>query len=259
MRRIIYAALSALIICMAALVPSASATARLAGDPLVIMAVGDSISMGCTTTPMGGWCGGLDALLTARGIDHSIATHADYGLSCVALSAGFAARFNQIQPDLVILNCGTNDAPSTQAQKNYMGERWRTMVEYAWTHSAHILPVLVQYSNREINEENNRTWLLPGEGAANDVIYTNMQYYISAGWFVGLADLQRVPGDWNYLSGGTDGIHPNAFGYGVYAAIFYRAMRAHYGWPDTVAEPCGMWGHRTIYGPPTYTACTVMS
>jgi lysophospholipase L1-like esterase len=228
------------------------AKARPAGGPLSILVVGDSISTGCSDVPVTGWCGRLSALLSARSIEHSIAGHTVAGQSCVTLSYGFAARFDQVQPDVVILNCGTNDAPLTASAQNLVGERWRTMTEYAWTHGAHVLPVFVQYSNEEINEENGRSWLLPGEGAANDVVYVNMQYYISAGWFVGLADLQRVPGDWNYLNGGTDGIHPNEFGQNVYAIIFYRAMRGFYGWPDTVPEPRGMWGHREIYGPPSY-------
>jgi lysophospholipase L1-like esterase len=227
--------------------------------PLNIMVVGDSISVGCDDAPLGGWCTMFSTLLTQNGINHTIAGHVISGYSCSGLSTGFPARFNEINPDVVIMNCGTNDAPNDTAAMNYMGEKWRTMVEYSWTHGALILPVFIQYSNREINDEVGRGWLVPGEGHANDVIYVNMQYYISAGWFVGLADLQQIPGDWNYLAGGTDGIHPNDMGKNVMATIMYRAMRGHYGWPNTVQKPCGMWGHRIEYGPPAYTACTEMN
>jgi lysophospholipase L1-like esterase len=234
---------------------SASATE----DPLKIMIVGDSISIGCSRTPMDGWCAELSTLLTQRNITHTISAHTIGGYSCSALSNGFAAAFDQNTPNVVIMNCGTNDAPNDQESKDHMGQQWRTMVEYSWTHGAHILPVFIQYSNPEINEENGRGWLLPGEGNANDVIYTNMQYYTAAGWFVGLADLQKVPGNWDYLLGGTDVIHPNPLGHHTYAAIFYRAMRTFYDWPDDVPEPCGMWGHREIYDPPAYIPCTTKS
>jgi len=251
------AAVLAVLLVVVVAPPASSAAAR--DVPAVsLMVVGDSISIGCDSTPLGGWCAQLSALLTERGITHSIAGYVASGWSCGALAAGFDARFDAIQPrpDVVILNCGTNDVPLTQAARDFMGEKWRTMVEYSWTHGAHILPVWVQYSDREVNEESGRPWLLPGEGAANDVIYLNMQYYISAGWFAGIADLQRVPGDWDYLA---DGIHPNGLGQRTYAAIFYRALRDYFGWPNDVSEPCGMWGHREIYSPPPFTPCEVMS
>lgn len=248
------------VLLVAALAPPVSpATARDEAAQVSIMVVGDSISIGCDSTPLAGWCARLSALLAERGIAHSIAGHVMSGRSCGALAAGFSARFDAIQPDVVVLNCGTNDVPNSAAARALMGERWRSMVEYAWTHGAHILPVWIQYSNREINDEAGRSWLIPGEGAANDTIYVNMQYYISAGWFAGIADLQKVPGDWNYLAGGNDGMHPNVFGQGVYAAIFYRALMGYFGWPDDVPEPCGLWGHREIYDPPAHIPCEVMS
>lgn len=246
---------------------STAATSAIAypsdGESISIMVVGDSISVGCGTTPLTGWCADLSTLLTERGIAHSIDAHAISGWSCISLAAGFPARFDAIQPHLVIMACGTNDAPSTQAAMDAMGEKWRTMVEYAWTHrgtrDTRILPVFIQYSDIEINEENGRSWLLSGEGRANDTIYVNMNLYDPSVWFAGLADLQRVPGDLNYLIGGTDGIHPNQLGNHVYADIFYRAVKDHYGWPDTVGEPCGMFGHRWIYWPPPFIPCTSTS
>jgi lysophospholipase L1-like esterase len=237
-------------------------TQRHDAAPLNIMVLGDSISVGCNNTPLSGWCGDLSAMLNSRGIAHTISAHAISGYSCGALANGFAARFDQIKPNLVIMNCGTNDVPNSQQTRDAMGTSWRIMVEYSHTHGAMVLPIFVQYSNREINDIAGRGWLLPGEGQANDTIYVNWSLYINATprWFVGLADLQKVPGDLNYLIGGTDGIHPNAFGHSVYASVFYRSMREFYGWPDDVVEPCGLWGHRiNVYGPPSYTPCTVMS
>lgn len=223
------------------------------------MVVGDSISEGCDSVPLYGWCSELSALLTARGITHTIAGRVVVGASCVTLEPGFASRFDQIQPDLVIMNCGTNDSTGTQAQLDWLGNRWRTMVEYSHTHGAMVLPVFIQYSNPEINDENNRGYLVNSEGAVNDVVYIQIQYYQAYGWFAGLADLQRIPGDWNYLNGGTDGIHPNSFGKKIYAIVFYRALQEFYGWSATVGEPCGMWAHRRIYNPPTFTDCVSMT
>lgn len=252
-RRLIWAPLAL------ALVVASGAAAVAEGQPLRILVVGDSISVGCGQEPQAGWCGEFSTLLTQRGIAHSIAGHVHSGWSCQALRADFAAAFEAADPDVVIMNCGTNDVPAGAPDEG-LGWAWRWMTEYSYTHGALILPVFIQYSNPEINQKAGRGWLLGGEANANDTIFTNRQYYVNApSFFAGLADLQQVPGDWNYLNGGTDGIHPNALGNRVYAAIFYRALRANYAWPDTVPQPCGMFGHRAIYAPPPFTACSSMS
>lgn len=225
---------------------------------LNIMVEGDSISLGCDSVPLAGWCAGLSGLLDDRSIQHTIAGDVHSGWSCTSLASTFKARFDQIQPDLLILNCGTNDVPNTPAAQDAMGTAWRTMVEYAHAHGALVLPVFVQYSNPEINAKNGRAWLVSGEANANDVIYRNRQYYVNyPGWFAGLADFQQVPGNWDFLNGGTDGIHPNPTGQRAYAAIVYRALKDTYGWPDTVPTPCSMWGHRDIYDPPPYIPCSM--
>jgi lysophospholipase L1-like esterase len=223
--------------------------------PLRILAVGDSISVGCMKTPLEGWCGNLDHMLTDRGIEHQIYGHAYGGWSCAALWENFPARFDEVQPNLVIINCGTNDG-SSYAPDPVLGEKWRSMVEYSYVRGAKILPVLIQYSNPEINAKAGRGWLVPAEANVNDTIFFNMQYYINYGWFVGVADLQQVPGDWDFLNGGTDGIHPNKRGHKIYARLFYRAMKDHYQWPNNVSQPCGMWGHRAIYSPPPFKECS---
>jgi lysophospholipase L1-like esterase len=252
--RKVAAAIAAAVILSAGV--GAPAVARHDPPPLTIFVVGDSISVGCDTTPLTGWCGELSTLLTQRSIAHTITGIIRPGWSCQAIQAEFEAAFNAKNPDLVIMNCGTNDAPPF-APYEPMGEKWRSMVEYSYVHGALILPVFIQYSNPEINQKAGRGWLVPAEANANDTIYFNRQYYVNApNFFAGLADLQQVPGDWAYLNGGTDGIHPNAFGNWVYAALFYRALRAQYGWPNTVPKPCGMFGHRSIYDPPAFTPCT---
>lgn len=253
------AAIVAILVLSGSLPQSVTPQTAASEGSLSIMVVGDSISLGCDSVPLGGWCSQLSSLLAERGISHTIAGHVISGWSCGSLSAGFASRFDQIQPDVVIMNCGTNDAPQNQTQKDSMGTAWRIMVEYAYTHGALILPVFIQYSNVEINNENGRWWLVPGERNANDTIYVNHLYYVNAGWFVGLADFQQIPGTWDYLNGGTDGIHPNLLGQSVYATIVYRAMQTHYGWPATVQARCGMWGHSVEYNAPDFTPCVSMT
>ena len=230
------------------------------GEVLDILVIGDSKSTSCNNPGQAtGWCTDFDTMLNTSNVSHEIHGYAVSGISCHGLQSGFAQHFDAVQPDLVILACGTNDAPNTQAAIDAMGWSWRWMVEYSFVHGAKALPVFIQYSNIDTQDRVGRHWLVIGEPIANDVIYLNMQYYLYSGWFAGIADLQRVPGTPDYLVGGNDGIHPNADGHYAYASIIYRSLREEYNWEDNISEPCGMWGHRSGYVEPSFTPCLVRS
>lgn len=220
--------------------------------------VGDSISASCNNPGQAqGWCTDFDTILTSVGVKHEINGHATPGWSCSNLQQGFAARFDQVMPDIVIIACGTNDAPNSQAAKDQLGWAWRSMAEYSYTHGAKVLATLIQYSEREIQAKYSRSWLMTGEENANDTIYSNAYLYgaIPNSMILGFADLQKIPPTLDYLLGGSDGIHPTDIGHRVYAATYYRALAPAMGWPDAVKEPCGKYGHRPIYSEPAYIRC----
>lgn len=232
-------ALAPLVLALAVLL---AACARPAADPapLRILAVGDSITAQCAPAGTTGWCGRLLDLLAARGIAATVTVAATSGAACGPLAAGLGAGLTA-GVDLVVINCGTNNDTSTQAARDALGAQWRTLVEAAHVGGAMVLPVLIQYSDPEVEAAAGRSWLVPSEVRANDILYSNWHYYQPAGWFAGTLDLQQIPGDRDYLA---DGVHPGPLGQYTIAALTYRALRAYYGWPDDVPQPCGMWGHR---------------
>jgi lysophospholipase L1-like esterase len=229
----------------------------MAYDHVKIHVVGDSISAGCGENPQASWCKYLDQLLSDRGIPHTITAQAHGGWTCYRLwTDGYTAAVQAADPDIVIVNCGTNDAPSDPAGDDRLGWAWRNMVETAWQNEANVLPVFIQYSATDIQDAAGRSWLVPGEVRANNAIWANWTLYTSTPLFAGIVDLQRVPGNRTYLKGGTDGIHPNDLGNKVYAALMYRGMREHFSWPNDVTQPCGMWGYQPGKTPAAYDLCT---
>lgn len=236
------------------LIPTAG---RAEAAPLRILAVGDSI------TADGRWQAELDRLLTTNGVLHSIDTEAVGGTSCAWWPTRMAAILAAHQPDLVILYCGTNDDPNRQAY----GEpetRWamRSMIEAAHSYRPgnppKILPSLIGMSDPMMSPQ----WLLDNEYKTVDNLWVAQTPYRNSGWFAGLLDLQQLPATADYLDGdtcnpatATCSVHPNAKGYRTIGQLAYRAVRASMGWPDTVPQPCGMYGHRRLYPRPTYTAC----
>jgi lysophospholipase L1-like esterase len=237
-------------------VPPRAEPVPAAATTISIGVIGDSITTPCAT-PGGGYCGKLQALLAANGVVAVFHVAAVSGASCGGLIGPAKTMLTQ-RPQLVIIACGTNNDTSTTSARDALGAQWRTLVEASHVAGAKVLPTFIQYSNPEIQRAQGRAWLIDSQPRVNDVIYSNLHYYQPYGWFAGLLDLQQIPGNWDYLAGGADGIHPNAFGEQVEAMLIYRALRGHYGWPDTVPQPCGMWGHRpdlSYLRYITYTPC----
>lgn len=228
---------------------------------LHVMVLGDSITVGCTTTPPTGWCGPLSTMLTASGIQHTITGHAVSGVDCGYWAQRIDAILPTDQPDVVLINCGTNNDGNSPLGRERLGEQYRTILEAIHVHNPTTKAAvgLIGYSNFEIQNAQGRAWLRTSEPAVNDTIYYNViRYYLPAGWPIVFADFQRMPGTSDYLNGGSDGIHPNsALGHKTMAAIWYRSLVAPLGLMDNVPEPCGMWGHRPTYQEPEFISCTI--
>jgi lysophospholipase L1-like esterase len=238
-----------------ALTPTAALAAADQPAPLLIEVVGDSISSGCGNSPPSSWCHYFDEHLNDAGIPHVITAHAVPGWTCSRLwTDGYVASLEANNPKLVIIACGTNDAPSDDSGDAQLGWAWRNMVESAYNHGAKVLPAFIQYSVPDIQDAAGRSWLVPGEIRANNAIWANWTLYRSTAIFAGLVDFQRVPGTRTYLDAG--GIHPNSLGNRVMGALVYRALKDGYGWPDVVAQPCGLWGFKPGTQPAEYTPCT---
>lgn len=225
-----------------------------AATPLTVLTVGDSITCGGAATPCldgGSYRGRLGQQLTAVGVSVTWRVAAVPGSACGYWASRIGAVLDADRPDLVLVSCGTNDDTSTPAARDILATALRTIWEAVKVRGITLGVSFVGYSDLSLAA----SWVDPSEARANDVIYTQLTtYYLPvAGWVGGLADFQLISGGPDYLDAG--GIHPTAHGYATMADLWYRAMRVTMGWPDTVAQPCGLGGHRIGYAQPVYRSC----
>jgi lysophospholipase L1-like esterase len=182
------------------------------------------------------------------------------GSSCWQLAGQVQRALETYQPDLVVLECGTNDDPTAMAYGEPLtGWSFRATVEaihqFRPDRPIPIVPVLIQYSDPSRAPR----WLWEtNEPRTNDVLWTNMRLYrppfTSAPWFAGIADLQRIPSNATYLDG--TGIHPTPRGHEVIGRIVYDEAAARMGWPPAAEPPpCGLDGHRPGTAAPAVTPC----
>ena len=222
--------------------------------PVRILVIGDSIS----ATEV--WQQELGRLLDVGGVPREIHTLAAAGASCWQLAGQTPYALETYQPDLVVIECGTNDDPSDSVYgESRTGWSFRVMVEavhqFRPAQPIPIVPALIQYSDPNTAPR----WLWESnEPRTNDVLWTNMRYYrpptTSAPWFAGIADLQRIPSNATYLDG--TGIHPTPQGHKVIGRIVYDEAAGRMGWPPAAEpSPCGLNGHRPGAPAPTATPC----
>lgn len=210
-------------------VSSSSATLR-------VLAVGDSITMPCTSSPPSGWCGRLSTLLTQAGVTHEIRALAKSGESCLWVADRLVAELAAHPANLVIINCGTGNAMVTAPERAAFEIQWRFILETSHAAGALVLPTFLLYSIDAIQQTQGRPWMLTREREVNRTICSMVKSYPD-GWRAGVLDLQPIPSTTTYIEGGTDGIHPNAYGNEVYGTLAYRALRGRYAWSLSVPSP----------------------
>lgn len=239
--------LGALLVVAALALPVPATGQAPVGPTVKIMAIGDSITEPCASTPAGGWCARLGELLAGQGITVQWSALGVPGARCKWLAQNAPALIAATHPDVVLINCGTNDDPKEKC----WGESctaWgqRVLIEAAHGAGARVATAFVGYPDllrfhSQANQE-----------AANDAIYSNLGLYQS--WGLALANFQTIPGNPDYL---PDGIHPtSAKGVEAYAREWHRAGAAQGWWPALGAPTlCGLFGRRMDYPVPAYTSC----
>lgn len=240
--------------------PASTSVAKVAisPDPLVIMTLGDSITLG------GNWQAELCRLmLQDAGVTCDIRNVSVNGSSCTYWPSRINNLLNIHHPHVVTLFCGTNDNGNNATTLSNMGTAFRMTVEATYTFQANpriaILPAWIQYSD-VLTLPQNLQYLTSSEPQVNDELYRNMQYYAPAGWFpAGIADFQQIPGTAQFMDEdcpGCAGIHPNDRGYKAMGRIVYDRLASAYGWPPSSELPlCNMYGHRLGIGPAPYIHC----
>jgi lysophospholipase L1-like esterase len=216
--------------------------------PLRIVTLGDSLTVGPIS-----YRTELGRLLDLASVSYTFIIAANAGWTCADWAPVAQQTAVNTQPDLVIVNCGSNDGkfPSLYASgviDNNLRSIYTGLMN-GWP-TTKVLPSYVQYSAE-------RTGWAAGQGYVNDGVWRQTNIYNNYGprLIVPAAILGNIPEIYTDAGGG----HPTEAGYVAMARYFYNALRASYGWPDVAPTPCGMNGRRPGDPMPSYVPCTVLA
>lgn len=222
-------------------------------ESTVVAVLGDSI----VTAP--GFSTELCRLMAASGEQCDVHNYAVAGTAC----SYWPSRINNIlstaQPDIVILMCGTNDAPwETIYGEPKTSWAWRATTEAVRAYGALPASGFIQYSDPLLAQ----SWVLSAQPVTNDRIYVE---YMRCPSCYALIDWQSIPATATYLVGTPAdpyGLHPTPRGLLYMARIAFDAIATKRGWPASTEPPlCDLYGHRRDegamngYGRPPYTPC----
>lgn len=226
----------------------ASVAQVVAVAPLRIMTLGDSI-----TVAEPSYRGELGRLLGLAGVSYTFIVAAHGGWTCADWAPQAQSTTAANQPDLVIVNCGSNDGkfPSLYAYgtiDNNLRSIYSGILN-GWG-AAKVLPSYIEYSAE-------RTGWAAGQGYVNDGVWrqTNISNNYGPRLITPAVPLGNIPEIYTDAGGG----HPTDAGYVAMGRFYYNALRVVYGWPDIIATPCGMNGRRPGDPVATYTPCNILA
>jgi lysophospholipase L1-like esterase len=183
--------------------------------PLKIMTAGDSIMVGGNSIDHKGYRGYLADLLDRRDIAATLTPAGGNGLGLPAVASAVIAALPTVQPNIVLINVGTNDAYGPP------GASWSTqlgaLVDAILASSPTVKVVVSKLSYTDV------IWH-PSMAANEQTIngYVASVYAArQAGGRVALADMSVIPASW--LSDGP-GLHPRDPGYLWMARIWLDAI-----------------------------------
>jgi len=233
----------------------------------VILTVGDSITEGATMagSVSASYRAELGRLLSEACIPHRFVVAAVGGTTCGYWSSRMAGLMAEHQPDVVLIQCGTNNRldNATSAQVSAFEATYRSLFDTVMDSDPDVLawPAWVQYSAGRATPDcttppgPSPAWLPASEARVNDAIYRSIRVHAEFGkriptWI----DYQAIPE--GYLD--VCGVHPTLGGYDVMGRIAFNTIAPHLVAPPQAALPCGLTGRRPGGVVPNWVPCQQM-
>lgn len=205
---------------------------------ITVLAVGDSITYGTDGSTTASYRGELSRLLRLTGQAHVWRVAAVPGSTCNHWAQYLDAAITTYSPQLIVLNCGTNDRPGI----NNTEQDYRAILAVAASRGVPIVASLIGRPYMGSAENQVRPWIDAEMDDTNSAIERALASYPN----VPKALFWRVPADPEWLQ--SDGIHLTARAEAAYAQLIYQAARASRGWLTLaqirVTEMCGLHGTR---------------
>lgn len=214
----------------------------------ILLSIGDSLTVGTGGTEAS-YRGELSRLLRLTGQPHTWVVAAAGGSKCSYWLARIDALITQYQPNVIFLNCGTNDTPTDTTESDY-----RAMLTIAANRG---VPVIASYIGRPYmgSPENSvrpyiEDWMEGTNSAIGRALATNP---------VPAAEVWRIPANPEWLQ--ADGIHWKSRAEAAAGQLFYQKAAPVFGWKTLTQmgtyEMCGLSGVRRGQPWPTnYRVCT---
>jgi lysophospholipase L1-like esterase len=154
----------------------------------------------------------LSVLLRQVGVEPVFVTAAVGGSACSMWAAMVGDFIKTNKPDMLLLNCGTNDVVSTNAQVKAFSGQYVSMIEYSRAMGVKVMVSKLQISR--VAQHPHLAWLPGSEKKANVIIEKAARMYGD----VGMADFSVIEAS---VENSTDGVHPSPAGELLYAKIWF--------------------------------------
>lgn len=211
------------------------------GSPLpaiTVLSVGDSLTYGTDGSATASYRRELSRLMRLTNQPYQWRVEALPGSTCHHWALRIGDIITIHHPHLIVLNCGTNDVPTTDATE----QDYRTILSVAAAQGVAVVASLIGRPYMGSAENVVRPWIDGWMEATNVAIERALASYP----LVPAAFFWRVPADPEWLA--ADGIHLTARAEAAYGQLIYQAARASRGWLTLaqmrVTEMCGLHGTR---------------
>jgi lysophospholipase L1-like esterase len=181
----------------------------------VVMICCDSITAGVGAQETNGYQDILQGILADHGMPATFVNVAVSGSRCDQWSSWLPAKLDEHQPDILLLNCGTNDYQISAKSGWLLKNAYSKLVIYATERGINVITSLVQISARD--NPLVPAFLPDSEVKVNTVIRDLTQTRYEQG-LIGRIDLSVIVTD---TVNTPDGIHPSSFGHQFYANAWF--------------------------------------
>ena len=193
--------------------PSPMFSSMPAARELKIMACCDSITVGIGGA---GYRDDLTDLLEREGTEVTWVVTASPGTTCALWSPLIESLVKANRPDVLLLNCGTNDGVATSSQIKAFETNYARMINATRDAGIKLAVAKIQISN--IDNMPEKAWLPPSEKRVNTSIGKLAGMYGD----VALVDLSVIPAT---AENNPDGVHPGPVGEKLYADAWFEQGR----------------------------------
>lgn len=191
-------------------------TATATPTTITVLSIGDSLTFGTAGTVNDSYRAELSRLMNQTGQPHVWKMASFPGTKCSTWAGLINDVLTENKPDLIFLNCGTNDRPGDNTEQDY-----RTILSAATSRGVQVVAALIGVPN---------VCTIVGLARIAEMRAINVQIQAALADYpqVAYADFDRVPDNAKWMV--WDFIHLLPRAEAAYGQLFYEAAQPIRGW-----------------------------